>query len=187
MVSAVVQSMQLRGNGAFSTSAIKFVNKPTTFSRHIAAIKALQQATNKPVYIVGVISSVNVKGVKIALPTNLHYYNRLPFCKMQKRLLKHGIYSINPACLYTFASAIKANPIGFNLRTCPQMFNTSFTTPAKQLQAIQRLQRANKRHASGCCAIVVVHYPISMLSNGVQMELLAALKHNKGVRIYRAY
>jgi hypothetical protein len=179
--------MLMRTNSGFTANNVTFVNKAAHFGLYIKQLKALQQQTGKPIYLVGVISSINAKGKKVALPLATHYYNRQRFCKVQKQLYKHGIYSINPACLYTFSKAIHVNPIGYNLKTAPNMFNNQCTTSKQQLNAIKRLQRTNRRHATGCCAIVVVHYPFSMASNGVQMELLAALKHNPNVKFYRAY
>ena len=187
IVSNVTQSMLTRKN----THAIKGVvwqNQPNNFAAHIPQIKALQQKTGLPVYIVGVISSVNLtNGGKVSLPPATHYFNRLHFCKVYKQLVNAGVYSINPACIYTFANATKASPIGYNLKTCPQMFNNQKSTPKQASTAIKRLQFKNKKHARGACAIVMVHWPYSLLSNGTRQEINFALKTNPNCKFYRTY
>jgi hypothetical protein len=186
--SNVQQSMAMRNTNGLTSNVVRQIvlNAPNNFNAVIPQLKALQAATGKPIYIAGVISSVQVNGVRRGLPPATHYFNRLHFCKVQKQLLAHGVWAINPACLYQFAMAIKANPFGYNLKTAPAMFNAQNTTPQKATTAIKRLQLKNKMHCSfGCCAVVICHWPFSLLSNGTLMELSYAIKH--GLPIYCTY
>uniref|UniRef100_A0A6M3JI79 Uncharacterized protein n=1 Tax=viral metagenome TaxID=1070528 RepID=A0A6M3JI79_9ZZZZ len=174
--SVVAQSMQQR---QVSFSSINFTAKALTINPFIQQLKALQQKTGMPVYIIGQISSTNNNGIKISLPVKLHHYNRLRFAGVYKTLLQHGIWAINPANVCTFGQAIKlpkSITAKYNSKTAPNMFNNHCM--AKAAVHIRHLHRTNKRSASGCCAMVMVNCLRSVNSVGVLQEIQFAAKHN---------
>jgi len=190
-INKVVQkSMYARGNNGHVVSKVAFTNPPNSgLANVVKQCAALQKATGKPVYLVGVISSLNnpANGNKIALPLNMHLYNRVRFLVVQQALLKAGVYCINPAAPNVFMRNIKA-PKGIagacNYFNCPNSFNAVTTKQGLQ-RTIKNLHRANARAVKGACALVMVQWPLSLYSNGVQQELAYAIKHNPNIPIFR--
>jgi hypothetical protein len=187
-----LQSMLHRGNNGNVKQQVKVINNLSN-QQIIAACKAAQQATGRPVYLVGAISSLNLHGAKVSLPHNWHYRLRLTFKAVASQMLNAHVWACNPAAIGVFGRHIKAAKALIAktpLWRGPQMLGTTAKAHGnlmggKGKYTFSCLQRANKNYARCACAIILVNAPLALNSNGVQMELKFALKYNPNAKVYQ--
>jgi hypothetical protein len=184
------KSMQSRGNNGNVVGKV-IIQRNHTNGQIIQACQQAQQATGRPVYLVGAISSLNSNGAKVSMPANWHYRLRKTFKVVANVMLNNKVWACNPASAKVFGRHIKAPKAIRNsckLHSCPTMANNQMAATSHMLNggyAFKCLQRANKNYARTACAIVLVNAPLALNSNGVQQELKFALKYNPNAKVYQ--
>ena len=186
MANLPLQSLKARGNNSNVINKVTIISNLTNKQIVAACLKTQNLNPNKPVYLVGAISSLNLMGVKISLPHNWHYRLRQTFKTVATTMLQNKIWACNPASIKVFGRHIKANKNLYNntpLWAGPVMANKVFKVRGKY--TFKSLQRFNKMYARCASSIVLVNAPLALYSNGVQQELAFALKHNPTCKVYK--
>jgi hypothetical protein len=189
MLNIPLASLKARGNNGNVVGKV-VVQRNHTNGQIINACKAAQQATGKPVYLVGAISSLNLHNSKVSMPANWHYRLRQTFKAVSSAMLANKVWACNPASIKVFGRHIKANKhlaATTPLWGGPKLAGATAATHTGMGKGytFRCLQRNNKNYARTACAIILVNAPLALNSNGVQQELAFALKYNPNAVVYQ--